>query len=72
MCVQRDDRTESLQHLLVRQVLERPAYPLPGAQQAGHAAQGADKGGRASRQAVHLHEGADATSAGGTGGTAVG
>jgi len=72
MRVQRDDRTESLQHVLVRQVHQRPAHPLPGAQQAGHAAQGAGKGGRAARQAVHVHAGADATSAGGTGGTAVG
>jgi len=72
MRVQRDDRTEPLQHVLVRQVHERPAHPLPGAQQAGHAAQGADKGGRAAWQAVHVHAGADATSAGGKGGTAVG
>jgi len=72
MRVQRDDRTEPLQHVFVRQVHQRPAHPLPGAQQAGYAAQGADKSGRAAWQAVHLHAGADATSAGGTGGTTVG
>jgi len=72
MRVQRDDRTKPLQHVLVGQVLERPTDPLPGAQQAGHAAQGSDKSGRAARQAVHLHASADATGAGGTGGTSAG
>jgi len=72
MRVQRDDRTKPLQHVLVGQVHERPTNPLPGAQQAGHAAQGADKSGRAARQAVHVHASADATGARGTGGTSVG
>jgi len=72
MRVQRDDRTKPLQHVLVGQVHERPTHPLSGAQQAGHAAQGTDKSGRAAWQAVHVYAGADATGAGGTGGTAVG